>query len=324
MHPQYTLLTGATGSIGRAFLAYQMAKKPETPLIALSRDEQKILQLQQQYPRKQYPHLRFELGDIRDLARITQLLAQYPCHEIVHAAALKHVPLAEHYPGEYIQTNIAGTQNLLTAALQHAVRKITFISTDKAFLAAGVYAATKRCAEQLLIAHVQRTPVPAIGILRPGNLVNARGSIFEQLNSDKQTLRITHPEASRFFLSEAQLLQAIEYVRHHAHEGEIIIPKMQAVRIADLGRWLKPHTPQQITGLRPGEKIHELLFDESLHGRVAENRSYYIIYSAPPEAESLLRHQAKLLDTPRSCCSAGHLLPSLEAFRAYLNQALPV
>jgi len=324
MHSQYILLTGATGSIGRAFLAYQMAKKPETPLVALSRDEQKILQLQQQYPRKQYPHLRFELGDIRDLARITQLLAQYPCHEIVHAAALKHVPLAEHFPNEYIQTNIGGTQNLLTAALQHAVRKITFISTDKAFLAAGVYAATKRCAEQLLIAHVQRIPTPAIGILRPGNLVNARGSVFEQFNSDKQVLHITHPEASRFFLSEVQLLQAIEYVRSRAHEGEIVVPKMQAVRIADLGKWMKPHTPQQIMGLRLGEKIHELLFDESLYGRVAENRSYYILFPAPPKAESLLRHQAKLLDTPRRCCSADHLLSSFEAFHAYLNQVLPV
>lgn len=324
MHLRYTLLTGATGSIGRAFLAYQMAKKPETPLIALSRDEQKILHLRQQYPREHYPHLRFELGDIRDAARMHQLLAQYPCEEIIHAAALKHVPLAEQFPGEYIQTNIGGTQNLLLAATQHAVQKITFISTDKAFLAAGVYAATKRCAEQLLIAHVQRTAIPAIGILRPGNLVNARGSIFEQLRGDCDPLPVTHPEASRFFLSEAQLLQAIEYVRQRAWKGEIVIPKMKAVRIADLGRWMKPHTPQQIVGLRAGEKIHELLFDESLHGRVAENQSYYIIFPGSPPIDDLQRHEAALLKVTSVCSSAAHLLPSFEAFQDYLKQALPV
>ncbi|GIV39999.1 MAG: UDP-N-acetylglucosamine 4,6-dehydratase (inverting) [Thermonema sp.] len=320
MHHQYLFLTGATGSIGRAFLAYRMQQNPETPLLALSRDEQKILDLQQRYPRKRYPHLYFELGDIRDAGRIRQLLAQYPCHEIVHAAALKHVPLAEHYPGEYIQTNIIGTQNLLEAAVQNAVQRITFISTDKAFLAAGVYAATKRCAEQLLIAHARRSAMPAVGILRPGNLVHARGSVFEQFNKSGHALTITHPEASRFFLSEAQLLQAIDYVRERTIEGEIVIPKMQAVRIADLGSWLKPGVPQQVAGLRPGEKIHELLFDESLHGRIAENRRYYILFPEAPSIEALQRHDAQLLETPKACSSADHLLPSLQAFNDYLGQ----
>lgn len=313
-HEPYTLLTGASGYIGRLLLKHWLEQDPTKAVVALTRDEQKLLQLRYLFPQQHYPRLQLFLGDIRSTRRMHELLQLFHCKCIVHAAALKHVPLAEEYPEEYIQTNIIGTQNLLQAALTHGTEQFIFISTDKAFSAQGVYAATKRCAEQVLIAQLQNQKKIRIGILRAGNLIGAQHTVTDIFLQSKQELIITHPHATRFFLPDRQLLAAINHTLSYGHEAEIIIPKMRSARIIDIANWLRPELPLRIMGLRKGEKIHEILFDESLQGKVAENEQYFIIFPDTPSQTQLKKHHAIQLNITKAFSSENHLIEQADEF----------
>ncbi len=271
------LITGGTGSFGRAFVERVMGGYREVKeLRVFSRDELKQWELRQAYPAKEYPQLEFMLGDVRDKERVLEACEGIDI--VIHAAALKHAPLAEANPMEFIKTNVQGTENVLKAAIQQGVQKLIAISTDKAAAPAGVYGATKLLAERLILTKAKERGLNS-NVVRLSNLLGSSGSvstIFEREKS-KGVLPVTHPDAFRYFISLEQGVEMLFLALEKGKGGEIFIPKGGVKKITALAKEICPDCSLQFTGLRPGEKLGEELLTETEKLYAEEKEGYWIL-----------------------------------------------
>ena len=271
------LITGGTGSFGKAFVERVLKEYPEVNrLLVFSRDELKQWELRQAYPVGEYPQLQFMLGDVRDRERVEE--ACEGIDVVIHAAALKHAPLAEANPMEFVKTNIQGTENLVKAALRQGVQKLIGISTDKAAAPAGVYGATKLLAERLILEASGKKGL-SCSIVRLGNLLGSSGSVstvFEREKS-KGILPVTHPDAFRYFISLEQGVEMLLLALQEGRGGEIFIPKGEKKKITELATEICPECTHEIIGLRPGEKLGEELLTETEKLFAEEKEGYWVV-----------------------------------------------
>jgi UDP-N-acetylglucosamine 4,6-dehydratase len=254
------LITGGTGSFGHEFVRTLLKDYKPARIIVFSRDELKQFEMQQQFPQGS---MRYFLGDVRDQVRLSQ--AMRGVDYVVHAAALKQVPAAEYNPMECIKTNIHGAENVITAALENEVQKVIALSTDKAANPANLYGATKLASDKLFVAanNITGGHATRFSVVRYGNVVGSRGSVVpffkRMLAEGAAELPVTNERMTRFWIT---LQQGVEFViRNFArmHGGEIFVPKIPSMRILDLVESLAPGVRIRIIGIRPGEKVHEIM-----------------------------------------------------------------
>jgi UDP-N-acetylglucosamine 4,6-dehydratase len=260
------LLTGGTGSFGKAFLPRVLERRPKAVRI-FSRDELKQSELRAAFSGQE--NIRYFVGDIRDVDRLRR--AAEGCDLIVHAAAMKQVDTCEYNPFEAVQTNVHGAENIVNAALDVGVPRTIALSTDKAVNPINLYGATKLCGEKIFVqgnTYAAGNPV-RFSCVRYGNVVGSRGSVIPLFMRQRETgvLTITDVRMTRFFIT---LAEAVEFVLSSVEQmagGEIFIPKIPSVRIAELANVIAPDARQELTGIRPGEKLHEVLLmrDEARH-----------------------------------------------------------
>jgi len=274
------LITGGTGSFGRTFAKKLLSEDLCEKVIIFSRDEWKQWQIQQSEPIFSSAKVRFFLGDIRDRERLER--AFDGVNYIVHAAALKQVPAAEYNPSEFIKTNIMGAMNIINAAINSRVEKIIALSTDKAVNPINLYGATKLCSDKLFIAgNVYAKHEPKFSVVRYGNVLGSRGSVLpywqKLIDEGAKELPITDTRMTRFWIT---LDQAVDFVIQSfplMNGGEIFVPKIPSMKITDLGKAIAPNLPYKTTGIRPGEKLHELLISQEEARHTVECEHSYII-----------------------------------------------
>lgn len=272
------LITGGTGSFGKKFVETVLANYAPRRVIIYSRDELKQFEMQQTFNQ---PCMRYFIGDVRDAQRLN--LAMQGVDYVVHAAALKQVPAAEYNPMECIKTNINGAENVIQAALANHVQKVIALSTDKAANPINLYGATKLCSDKLFVAanNIAGNNPTQFAVVRYGNVAGSRGSVvpfFDKLlREGAASLPITHAEMTRFWIT---LDQGVDFVLKNFARmkgGELFVPKIPSIRITDLATAMAPQLPQTIVGIRPGEKLHEVMcpVDDSYH--TFEFKDYYVI-----------------------------------------------
>ena len=274
------LITGGTGSFGRAFVKALLDAYPDIKrIVVFSRDELKQWQMQQEYPPDRYPNLRFFLGDVRDFNRLIAAFSNIDV--VIHAAALKQVPAAEYNPSEFIKTNVIGAENVVRASLATDVKCVIALSTDKAAAPVNLYGATKLCSDKLFVAanNISGARDVRFSVIRYGNVMGSRGSVIpfflEQANTG--TLPITHPEMTRFNISLQEGVQMVLWSISHALGGEIFVPKIPSYRILDVAEAIAPSCEKVIVGVRPGEKIHEEMITSSDSFTTIDLGQYYSI-----------------------------------------------
>jgi len=288
LNNQSILITGGTGSFGQKFVKNLLKNSRARRIIIFSRDEFKQSVMERSLPDPE-GKLRFFIGDVRDLERLE--MALHGVDVVVHAAALKQVPLLEYNPFEAIKTNILGTQNLLTASVKRQVKKVVLVSTDKAANPANLYGATKLCAERLFIAgNAYGAGSTKFSIVRYGNVVGSRGSLVHLINEQKKSgvIHLTHEEMTRFWITLDQGVSLVLLALEKMHGGEIFIPKVPSMRVADFMKTFAPEAKVKIVGIRPGEKMHESLVtpEEARHAK--DLGTHYVIL---PEQKDWPHHQ---------------------------------
>mgnify|MGYP000032327127 FL=1 len=278
------LITGGTGSFGSTCVQYLLEKHKPKKVIIFSRDELKQYELSNFLIEQGYDEdrLRFFLGDVRDRARLN--LAFKDVDFVIHAAALKQIPAAEYNPQECIKTNIDGAQNVIFAALEQGVKKVVALSTDKACGPVNLYGATKLASDRLFVSANMlggRKESTRFSIIRYGNVFNSRGSViplFKNLISkNKKSLPITHEKMTRFFISLEDGVKFVLTSFKRMHGGEIFVPKLPSVFIKDIVKAFDPKLKYHIIGIRPGEKLHEVLCVKEESHLTIEFKNHYII-----------------------------------------------
>lgn len=277
------LITGGTGSFGKAFVATVLRRFPAIRrLVIYSRDELKQFEMAQRFSDRQYPGLRYFIGDIRDEARLRRALEGIDF--VVHAAALKQVPAAEYNPFECIKTNVLGAQNLIEACLDLGVSRVVALSTDKAAAPINLYGATKLCSDKLFIAgnNIRGRREIRFSVVRYGNVMGSRGSVVPFFLSSRRTgvLPITDPAMTRFNISLQEGVEMVLSSLQSAIGGEILIPKIPSYRVVDLATAIAPECTQEVVGVRPGEKIHEEMITVSDSLNTIDLGNYYAILPA--------------------------------------------
>jgi UDP-N-acetylglucosamine 4,6-dehydratase len=274
------LITGGTGSFGKAFIAETIRRYPTIErLVIYSRDELKQWELQQLYPKHVFPQLRFFLGDVRDKERLRRALEGIDT--VVHAAALKQVPAAEYNPIEFINTNVLGAENIVQASLDTDVQRVVALSTDKAAAPINLYGATKLCSDKLFIAanNIRGKRSLSFSVVRYGNVMGSRGSVIPYFleKAKSGSLPITDPSMTRFNISLNEGVDMVLWVLENAIGGEIFVPKIPSYRITDVAEAIGPHCDKPVTGIRPGEKIHEEMITSSDSHTTFDLGPYYVI-----------------------------------------------
>ena len=276
------LLTGGTGSFGKAFCARVQDKYPSAVVRVFSRDELKQSEMAPSLNDEQF---RFLLGDVRDKDRLMR--AAQGADIIIHAAALKQVPAAEYNPFEAVRTNILGAQNIVETAIDTAsIDTVIALSTDKAVNPVNLYGATKLCQEKIVVQGNAYAPHSGtrLACVRYGNVVGSRGSVVPLFREQRQTgkLTITDERMTRFWITLPQAVDLVMHALETASGGEIFIPKIPSMKVTDLAEAMAPECETEIIGIRPGEKLHELLLtaDEARHS--VDSGSHYIIYPEHP------------------------------------------
>lgn len=262
LHGKTVLITGGTGTFGRAFASKLISIPEIKKIIIFSRDEFKQSEMQREI---KDPRVRFFLGDVRDLSRLER--AFNGVSVVVHAAALKQVPAIEYNPLEAIKTNVIGTQNVIDAALNNRVEKVLLISSDKAVQPINLYGATKLCAEKLCVAanaYRGEGGATRFSIMRYGNVIGSRGSLVELISRQRQTgvITLTDERMTRFWIRVDSVMGVILETLGKMQGGEIFVPKMNALKVTDVIKTLAPECRIEIVGIRPGEKLHEILITE--------------------------------------------------------------
>ena len=276
------LITGGTGSFGSRLLKYLLNLKTNKPkkVIVFSRDELKQFELSRTFPEKDYPAVRFFLGDIRDKSRLKTAFEDVDY--VIHAAALKQVPAAEYNPIEFIKTNVIGSQNVIEAAIETNVKKVIALSTDKASSPTNLYGATKLCADKLFLSAntLVGKKITTFSVARYGNVFGSRGSViplFLDLVKKKQKLIITDPNMTRFNIDLDDAVKLVVNVIKTSVGGEIFVPKISSYKIMDIVRAIQDKKNINITGIRPGEKLHEELISKSESYNTFDAGNYFII-----------------------------------------------
>jgi UDP-N-acetylglucosamine 4,6-dehydratase len=270
------LITGGTGSFGRAFARTVLEHDDPRRVIIFSRDELKQYEMQQEMRDKR---LRFFLGDVRDLERLKRACTDVQV--IVHAAALKQVPAAEYNPFECIKTNVLGGQNVIDAAVTCGVEKVIALSTDKAANPVNLYGATKLCSDKLFIAGNAYSTArgPRMSVVRYGNVVGSRGSVIPFFLEARKNgvIPITDERMTRFLITLDQGVQFVLDCLRRMQGGELFVPRIPSARIMTIVEALAPHCRTNFVGIRPGEKLHELMISEDDARRTRDMGAYYLI-----------------------------------------------
>ncbi|CAH0998966.1 UDP-N-acetylglucosamine 4,6-dehydratase (inverting) [Neolewinella maritima] len=279
------LITGGTGSLGKALTKRIFAKWPDVRrLVIFSRDEQKQFVMAQEYPTKRYPAIRFFIGDVRDRERLVR--AMQGVDQVIHAAAMKHVHLAEYNPSECIKTNVGGAENVIYAALEAGVQRVVALSTDKACAPINLYGATKLTSDKLFIAanNIKGKNPIRFSVVRYGNVMGSNGSVipFFLNKRNEAYLPITDPRMTRFNISLDGGVDMVFHALANAWGGEIFIPKIPSYRITDVARAIAPDVEQRVIGIRPGEKIHEEMITPSDSFYTYDMGKYYAILPSVP------------------------------------------
>jgi UDP-N-acetylglucosamine 4,6-dehydratase (inverting) len=277
---QSILITGGTGSFGKAFVKSVLDHCPKIKrLVVFSRDELKQYEMQQEFPQDKYPALRFFIGDVRDPGRLSR--AMEGIDTVVHAAALKQVPAAEYNPFEFIKTNIMGAQNVIEACLDKGVRRVVALSTDKAAAPINLYGATKLCSDKLFIAanNFRGDRDLRFSVVRYGNVMGSRGSVIPFFMNKAKTgvLPITDMGMTRFNIPLEEGVEMVFWALEHALGGEILVPKIPSYRIGDVAEAVAPNCKHEIVGIRPGEKLHEEMITSSDSPSTVDLGGYYAI-----------------------------------------------
>lgn len=279
------LITGGTGSLGKELTKTIFTKWPDVSrLVIYSRDEQKQFQMAQEYPKAQYPNIRFFIGDVRDLERIKRAFTGIDY--VIHAAAMKHVDIAEYNPDECVKTNIGGAENVIKASLSSGVSRVVALSTDKACAPINLYGATKLTSDKLFIAanNIRGTQDIRFSVVRYGNVMGSNGSVIPFFLKKKAggILPITDPNMTRFNISLADGVKMVLHALDHAWGGELFVPKIPSYRITDLAEAIGPDCDHPVIGIRPGEKIHEEMITSSDSFSTYDLGQYYVILPQVP------------------------------------------
>lgn len=274
------LITGGTGSFGKAFVRTVLERYPEVKrLVIFNRDELKQFEMSQEFPEAKYPAVRYFIGDVRDEARIRRALEGIDV--VIHAAALKQVPAAEYNPFECIKTNVLGAQNLIEACLDSGVKRVVALSTDKAAAPINLYGATKLCSDKLFVAanNIKGNRDIRFSVVRYGNVLGSRGSVVPFfLNKRKSgVLPITDSDMTRFNISLQEGVDMVLWSIENAWGGEVLVPKIPSYRVVDVAQAVGPECEHPVIGIRPGEKIHEEMITASDSFNTVDLGSYYAI-----------------------------------------------
>ena len=296
------LITGGTGSFGKAFVKTVLKKYPQVKrLVIFSRDELKQFEMAQTFSQADYPAIRYFIGDIRDEARLRRALEGIDI--VVHAAALKQVPAAEYNPFECIKTNVLGAQNLIEACLDSQVQRVVALSTDKAAAPINLYGATKLCSDKLFVAanNIKGSRDLRFSVVRYGNVMGSRGSVipFFMQRAKSGVLPITDPAMTRFNISLQEGVDMVLWSIENAWGGEVLVPKIPSYRITDVASAVAPQCKQEIVGVRPGEKIHEEMITASDSPYTVDMGKYFAILPSSGSystAEYCERANARLVE----------------------------
>jgi len=272
------LITGGTGSFGKKYTQILLQKYKPNKIIIYSRDELKQYEMAQKFNDK---CMRYFIGDVRDLNRLEK--AMDGVDYVIHAAALKHVPIAEYNPMECIKTNVMGAENVINASIKNRIKKVIALSTDKAANPINLYGATKLASDKLFIAanNIRGSQDTVFSVVRYGNVIGSRGSVipfFQKLvKENAKEIPITDPKMTRFWIT---LRQGVEFVLKNFERmqgGETFVPKIPSMKMTDLANAIAPNTPQKIIGIRPGEKLHEVMVPKDDSRLTIEFKDHYVI-----------------------------------------------
>ncbi len=275
------LITGGTGSFGKRFIRFLLDNYSPQRLIVFSRDELKQFEMQQEFNDKA---MRYFIGDVRDKERL--IAATKNVDFVVHAAALKQVPAAEYNPNECIKTNINGAQNVIDACIENGVDKVIALSTDKAANPVNLYGATKLASDKLFVAanNISGANGPRFAVVRYGNVVGSRGSVVpfyrKLLNEGVSKLPVTHEEMTRFWITLDEGVSFVVKNFARMQGGEIFIPKIPSIRILDLVQAMSGNLEFELIGIRPGEKLHEVMVPEEMAHHSIEFEDHFVITPA--------------------------------------------
>ena len=278
------LITGGTGSLGKALTSHILSKYPEIRrLIIFSRDEQKQFQMAQEFPNDKFPQLRYFIGDVRDQDRLVR--AFQGVNYVIHAAAMKHVHIAEYNPDECIKTNIGGAENVVEACFKTNIERVVALSTDKACAPINLYGATKLTSDKLFIAanNIKGENPIRFSVVRYGNVMGSNGSVIPFfINKKKQEgkLPITDPAMTRFNISLQGGVEMVMHALENAWGGELFVPKIPSYKIMDVAEAIGPECEKPIVGIRPGEKVHEEMITPSDSFYTYDLGKYYTILPA--------------------------------------------
>ncbi len=276
------LITGGTGSFGRACTKRLLDEDECAKVIIFSRDEWKQWEMRRSDPIFDHPKIRYFLGDVRDAKRLSRAFRDVDI--VIHAAALKQVPAAEYNPTEFVATNVQGAINVIDAAIDRGVESVLALSTDKACNPVNLYGATKLCSDKLFVsgnAYVGKSGRPKLSLVRYGNVLGSRGSIIplwlSMIEEGATALPITDTRMTRFWIT---LDQAVDFVLNRLRSmrgGEVFVPKIPSMRITDLAEAMAPGVPHDIRGIREGEKIHEMLISVEEARNALEFDDHYVV-----------------------------------------------
>jgi len=279
LNDKSVLITGGTGSFGKKATELILKKYKPRRLIIFSRDELKQFEMSQVYPLSKYECMRYFIGDVRDKERLYRAFQRVDY--VVHAAALKQVPAAEYNPFEAVKTNIIGAQNIINVAIDQKVKRVIALSTDKAANPINLYGATKLCSDKLFIAgnaYVGREHT-TFSVVRYGNVVGSRGSVIPFFLKHKENgfLPITDKRMTRFWITLDQGVEFVLWCLEHMCGGELFVPKIPSMNIMDLAKAIAPECETNIVGIRPGEKLHELMITRDDSRQTLEFDNFYVI-----------------------------------------------
>lgn len=296
------LVTGGTGSFGKEFIRMALASAEMRRCIVFSRDEQKHYDMGQEFPVEPGKPIRYFIGDVRDIDRLE--LAMRGVDYVVHAAAMKHVPTAEYNPFECVMTNIHGAENVVKAALRTGVRKVIALSTDKAANPINLYGATKLASDKIFVAanNLSGRDGCTFSVVRYGNVIGSRGSVipfFHKLIADNAPdLPITDERMTRFWITLEQGVNFVLSSMAMMKGSEIFVPKIPSMKIVDVAETMAPGRPRRVVGIRPGEKLHEVMISEDDSRTTVELEDRYVILPAFGERvlKEYLDEGAKMVD----------------------------
>jgi UDP-N-acetylglucosamine 4,6-dehydratase len=304
------LITGGTGSLGKELTKQILEKYPDVKrLVIYSRDEQKQFQMAQEFPDSKYPAIRYFIGDVRDLERLKR--AFVGIDYVIHAAAMKHVHIAEYNPDECVKTNIGGAENVIKAAFSTSVSKVVALSTDKACAPINLYGATKLTSDKLIVAanNIKGHQDIRFSVVRYGNVMGSNGSVIPFFIKKRKEgiLPITDVNMTRFNISLNDGAEMVLHALNEAWGGEIFVPKIPSYKVVDVATAIGPECEQKVTGIRPGEKIHEEMITASDSFSTYDLGKYYVILPQVPcwNLTEYTRHFGAKLVPQGFCYTSG-------------------